>query len=707
MTRYETQTQRRWKYGGNVLLSCVVVVLLAAAAVYLVQRRAVRIDTSVARAHSLTPQTRAVLDGLGQRVRLVSLYPREQSPDEPDYFTPVADLLQEYSRRSSRITYDLIDPTREPSKLDALITEVRQKYGEELKPYQQFLDTVPPFVERFKTWAEAEAARVEALPLGDVQDRELAQTLLVARATVRSLPQRLADASENIQRFLRGNLPDYRGAADRVQLELQILESLLARAAEDFRSLPPPPATPEPIATYAAGALEGFERTLADVREKLSAARELGELKLDSLRQSIGRRSLLVIGERELRVLSFDDVWQLPEDLRSFFLSADDQRPRRKFAAEQQITTAIKGLTSPQQRAVIFVRPGGMPLTQSIFRPAQFSLIARRLRDANFEVLEKDLSGQFAMQARMQGIPAPEATDAQMRDRSAVWLVFGLTQAFGPTGPSPVAGALQQHLLEGGSAVVLTEPDRDDFAAVLRDWGIDARTDALIVKSVPAGAAAAPSGDLIEQAERIPYIFQSNRAGDHPLARPVNGMSMLLLALSPVRFQPGEGRSGIPLLPIPRTVRTWGETTLEPVFDGQTPEFDAEKDLENTEASPLHAGAAVERSGPSGTTRLVVLGSATTFSNAILSLPDPELERRGLLVSRFPGNAELLVNAVYWAAGMDTLIAISPSAMEVPRIGPIPQGQLAAIRWGVLIIGLPMSVVLAGVGVYFLRRERA
>lgn len=707
MQQFESLARRRLKYGSNVALSCVLAVALAAALVFLLQRRGVRFDATADRVYSLTPYTRAVLDALPERVRLVSLYPRERQPDEPDYFTPVADLLQEYARRSSRISVDLIDPSREPSKLDGLIAEVTARYGEELAPYKAFLDTIPGFVDRFKAWAEGEAQKVDALPIDGVTDRRLGQTLLVARATVRGLPERLEDARDNITRFLRGSLPDYRAAVERVELELQVLEQLLARVTEDFRALPPPPATPQAVSDYAAAAVEDFDRWLGEVREKLAAARGLGELKLETLRQSIGRRTILVMGEREMRVLAFEEVWPMPDDLRSFFLATSEQRPRRKFAGEQQLTTALQSLSQPQRRAVIIVRPGGVPLTQSIFRPAQFSQLARRLREANFDVLEKDLSGQFAMQARMQGIPVAEATDEQMRDRRNVWLVVALGPAFGPMGPSPLSGALQQHLLEGGSAVVLTEPERDDLAVVLRDWGVSARTDAVIVKPVPDAAVAPSSGDLLEQAERIPYVYSSNRAGEHVLARAVNGQQMLLVAVSPVQYTEGEGRSAGFLLPAPRGVRTWGETGLPELFDGKPPEFDPATDIESRDDQPLVAGVAVEKPAEQGPRRLVVLGSATSFSNSVLTIPDPELERRGLLVPRFPGNAELLMSSVYWAAGMDSLLAISPAAREVPRIRPIPDGQLAFLRWGVVMVGLPMTVVLAGAGVYWARRERA
>ena len=58
--------------------------------------------------------------------------------------------------------------------------------------------------------------------------------------------------------------------------------------------------------------------------------------------------------------------------------------------------------------------------------------------------------------------------------------------------------------------------------------------------------------------------------------------------------------------------------------------------------------------------------------------------------------------SAHWAAAW---IAISPAAMEVSRIGPISPGMLQFWRVGVLLIGLPALVLLAGVGVYWSRRD--
>ena len=53
-----------------------------------------------------------------------------------------------------------------------------------------------------------------------------------------------------------------------------------------------------------------------------------------------------------------------------------------------------------------------------------------------------------------------------------------------------------------------------------------------------------------------------------------------------------------------------------------------------------------------------------------LDLPDPQIARdEGRFVARFPGNGELCANSVFWAARMDSMIALSPNALQVSRIG--------------------------------------
>jgi hypothetical protein len=137
-------------------------------------------------------------------------------------------------------------------------------------------------------------------------------------------------------------------------------------------------------------------------------------------------------------------------------------------------------------------------------------------------------------------------------------------------------------------------------------------------------------------------------------------------------------------------------------LQGKKVEFNAPASGGNDVPPPIYAGAAVERDAGG---RLVVIGSLQFVMNDFLSIPDMEYARQGIPVARFPGNAELFTNSIFWLSKMETMIAISPAAMEVSRIAPMTDGTLSALRIGVLLVGLPLAVVIAGAVVYFARRD--
>src|SRR5690606_28542702 len=124
---------------------------------------------------------------------------------------------------------------------------------------------------------------------------------------------------------------------------------------------------------------------------------------------------------------------------------------------------------------VAFVRAGGPPITQqgAIFGPppGPLSRAAARLMDYNFEVLEKDLTGMWAMQAQMQmqqggPPPTPEPDDAAIKD--AIWIVTAFRGEAGPMGaPSSITPRIIEHLKAGGSALFLLPPEGEDVSVAL------------------------------------------------------------------------------------------------------------------------------------------------------------------------------------------------------------------------------------------------
>lgn len=721
MTSSESQSQRWFKYGANVALSSVVVIALAAGVTYVAQRNAKRIDTTLAGVYSLKPQTKSVIQSVPGKVRIVSLYSNpetsgksgtalKEAEEQRRYASTVSDLLQEYAKASDKVSLEFIDPGRESDKVDVLVKEVVGKYGAELKPYEDFFKNYQPFVEKFKTFATAQSDAIAKVPTEGITDQDLAQSFTLAAVTVSGLPERLEAAQKKIDPFLkRKPVPDYRGASDELVAELQLLNTLMSPVITGFKSLPA--TTPAPVKAYVEKALPEFESAQKLVEGQLEQARGLKDLKLDSLREAIQRNTVVVMGDKEMRVLGFKDVWKAPDDLRAFINNEGNDKPPLKFAGEQQVSTALLAISQPKKPLAIIVRAGGPPLTQSLMRRADYRVLAGRLADANFDIVEKDLSGQFAMAAAQQGFPIKEADDAQMHDRSAIWIVMSITPANmggGPMGQmgSPMPGKVLEHLTEGGSALVMINPECDNLDAALSAYGVTVRSDAVLLKKPPGAMAAAGSSDIIEQAARLPHLLVTSRFGVSPITEPVNGLQGLLYAMVPVMYQPGPDRTGTPLLPWPTSIPTWGETDLNSIGGATPPTYDAGKDIEGGPDHPLFAGVAVEKKAGGGG-RLVVLGSTQIANDQILSIPDPELAKgdNAVFVPRFPANAELVMNSIFWLGKMDTMLAISPAAMEVSRVRDIPEGQLRFIRWGVLTIGLPGLVMIAGIAVYLTRRD--
>jgi hypothetical protein len=311
--------------------------------------------------------------------------------------------------------------------------------------------------------------------------------------------------------------------------------------------------------------------------------------------------------------------------------------------------------------------------------------------------LEKDLTGMWAMQSQMSGQPSPpDATDEQLKD--AVWIVlmFPLSGG-GPGTPPPDFKKVADHINAGGAALLMFAPQTDNFESSLKDWGIQVKSE-LIAAHEPVKQSEGRQSEALEDAQRIPFIFDIQDYGDHLITRPLRSLSGFFVPLEVVKTPGATDVKVTPILPIPENPKSWGESTLSDLDSGKAV-FEPEKgDI----PGPLYGGAVAEKKNGG---RLVVIGCPTFAFDQRITVPDPVLLRQNRLVARFPANAELFANSVFWLAKMEPMIAISPAAMEVSRIEPMSDGALKAWRVGALLIGLPGLVILAGAMVYVARRD--
>jgi len=718
---YESQHERWLKYGLNVVVVSVVVVLLAGVITYLAQRTNRRLDTTASGQYSLKPQTLNIIQDLKGPIKIVSLYQKptpEEAAKSPDYAQPVADLLDEYRRKGRNITVDAIDPVTNPTKVDDLITEVTNKYGGEVKKYNAVLDAYGNVYKQIQDLATAEIGKITKLPLNELPDDEDSQTALAGLTTVRSFPKQLDTSKESIERRRKLKPPDLKGAMDSVADSMDLISQRCAAIEEVFNQDKGNAKLPKPIRDYMAAAAPAYQQIKKLADDLLKQTKDVGELKLDDLRQSLrARDAILVMGEKDMRVLPFEQVWKADDQQLKQYVPGQEIKP--KFAGEQQISTAILSLTQDKKPKVCFVRAGGAPLTTPGMPPFQrggpMSVVADRLRQYNFEVLEKDVTGMWAMQSQMQQMPSPpEPTDEQIKD--AIWVVMDFPTAEQQPGmPSPtVAAKVADHLRAGGSALVLVSVRGDAMADVMKDWGVEIHPDAVAAHEL-IKQSEGRQGSAMDEAQRIPFIFDIRDYGDHVITRPLRSLESFLvplLCVKPTQQVPA-GVTVTPIIPLPQSPKSWGETDLEGLQNLTDVKYDEGKDL----AGPIYGGIVSEKKLPpstqpttapankAGTARLVVIGTPAVALDRWINEPDENLLRRGVIASKFPANAELFNNSVFWLARMEPMIAISPAAMEVARIEPMSNGALSAWKNGALLVGLPGLVVLCGAMVYFARRD--
>ena len=708
----ETQRERRFKYGANVLLSTIAIILVAALLTYIAQQHSKRFDTTLGGSQTLRPQTISYIKNLKTKIRIVALYPRLKSDShDQDFYQPVADLLNDYASKNANIQVETFDPDTDKDAFNKLLADVTNNYGGESTEYKKVVEQeLPGQIDSLSKFAADEMSRFKELPVDQVQDQNQQQGLYVAYMTLAGIPDPLKRLRLSVSSDLSQRIPSYKDAVDEEHTVMSNTAQLLGVFCQYVESLKSQTALPKAIRDYAVDAntrAAAVGKTVAGIIDRLQHLPALTEL--DDFRSQLKQKSIIVMTDSGYKILQFDQVWKVP-DTAQYGSSTSDVLSRLSFGGEQQISLAIASLTTKQKPLVVFVRPGGPSLVTASEQgqEAIFSAIAQELRDYNFDVLEKDASGQAAQQPDSQN---PEATDAQMK--SAVWIVVRFPQD-SQQGPSPIDAMLEDHLKAGGSAMVLLLPTDDPMSEVLVPWGIEAKTDEIIVHD-PAAAGARRSNDLVEMAlQSSQFVFKLNDYGNHPIATPLQGLDFLTAAPSPVvAVGAPKDITVTPLLPIPQTPHSWASSDVADVRTGQhkmvfNPKADPDAgrptgDVENTPATPLYTAAAAEKQGGG---RLIVVGSFQFAINDLVTLADKDmLENHGLTVARLPGNGDFLVNSVLWLANRDDLLQISPHALQMARIVDMSPTERAMLGIGLLTAGIPAIIVMIGILVFIRRRD--
>ncbi|MGD9506081.1 MAG: GldG family protein [Syntrophobacteraceae bacterium] len=101
--------RRGWAYGSNAVISTVVFLGILIFVVLIAQRHPMRLDLTETGKYSLSPETMEILASIKEPIHIKAFYSSAGQEQ-----TLAKDLLETYSYKNKNITFEFIDPDREP-----------------------------------------------------------------------------------------------------------------------------------------------------------------------------------------------------------------------------------------------------------------------------------------------------------------------------------------------------------------------------------------------------------------------------------------------------------------------------------------------------------------------------------------------------------------------------------------------------------------
>ena len=332
-------------------------------------------------------------------------------------------------------------------------------------------------------------------------------------------------------------------------------------------------------------------------------------------------------------------------------------------ADEESITNALLKLTRKEQKKIYFLAGHG---EHSLFADARDSFSnAKSALEKNLYVIDE------LNLIQQEDVPA---------DAAAVIIAGPRKQI-----PEREQGVIKNYLARGGKVMLmldpLTETGMKDF---LKGYGIEISEDVVIDRL----------SRLFGASERVPVVMEY---GQHKItdnfAQPT--------------FYP-DARSVVPSQKPPKGIEVhvlastspnaWAERNLEALREGKAA-FDKDKDLPGPvplvvlatiagQKEPAEAGQKDENSPPGKDGILVVAGNSLFASNSYFNQY---------------GNGDFFLNTISFLADEGNLITVDRPNTNKPLL--LTRAEATTIFWIVLII-VPLSVLIAGIAVYRVRRSQ-
>lgn len=334
----------------------------------------------------------------------------------------------------------------------------------------------------------------------------------------------------------------------------------------------------------------------------------------------------------------------------SIVLKAGDAKEIITTVNEQQLTSALLRLLSPEEK-VIYVLTGHGEPTFDAYEDASYAYAVRELTTKNYTINELNLL----------------ATNTIPEDAKVIIIA-------GPQKPlsEDEVTLLKAFVDNGGGLIVMLEPtaltqfgdSQDPLATWLADeWNIQYEDDLII--------------DLTSQSGTLAVV---EHYGNHAITTSLTGMTAVFPTCRSLNT--GTDSSITPTALAYSSANAWGETDMEALLNNSAT-YDADSD----HAGPLALALAVEDSITGS--RIVAFGDSEFANNAMY---------------QYYGNADLFLNSVDWVAKQDQLINLTAkSTTERTLVTPNKAVQNAILFGSVAVI--PLAIIIAGVVVGIRRRK--
>jgi hypothetical protein len=693
----ETQTARRVKYGANVAIAAIAAIAIVVGLNYIAYKRLfnVRFDLTSTRAWSLSDRTARVVDSLNEDYRLVMLI---SSANE--YHQRALDFINEYDYLSDKLTVEHIDP-KEQAKVDRFLTDMAARYDQPLKPTRDAQAQAMGAAEKVHEQLADVIGRMHAmLDNEQIADQGLAD-LIGEQAnmfiTIRSNFEQVLDELKKVRDEALPPLNDINTQLQRVfagnaQVNINgAYEWFKAESARDDT----PEALRESFGAMAEllGEMRGEMQAAAAAIKDITVPQAYEKMR-NELRSQYEKVVIIGPEDKAPRVVLLNEMFRQGSQ-------QEEAQTDLTFIGESKITGALVTMELDHDPMIVFVSTGQ---NQALGQQGDYQQLASRLRLMNFDVRQWRASPttQQTMMGQPQMMPAEEPP-VPAPGQSVVWVVppiessnpqmamMGMSQE-----AQTVIAHLNQRIAQGDGVLMMLGVNRaamqgmpDPAGDFVRQFGITPQLDRIILRE---------RADPNRRRTGFVRVHQFNDwSDDSPITHAIKGLSAVFFVASPMTLstEPPDGVSLKPLVQLTGE-GLWAETDLSFLQTGEA-ELDAD-----TASKSFTLAATVEKGG----SRIMVVTDPAWATDYVTTNADPSLRlpQLGAVYGvAYPGNAELFINSTLWLLDLDQLIAPS-GTQEIRRVDDISDKNLITLRW-VLLAGMPLLALAAGIGVWFVRRK--